>query len=487
MVAREQSAIVKEDVEGPDKDVGDAPFRADDSAPEGVSRVALLTPYSGGNLGDAAIQDAIIANLRIRLSDVQFSGICLNPGNFLQRHGTDAFPLCAINRPFYEMTHGDKTEQSGGTERDRYLAWLKAGLKRVPGLSRCLKAMRGLGNELRHCVAGYRFLRRHDLLIVSGGGQLDEEWGGAWGHPFTLFKWAILARIAQIPYAIVSVGACKVASPTSRFFLSAALRTARYRSYRDKTSKSIAASMVPQAEQDAVVPDAAFGFPPSELPSPAGVRTIAQGRTVVAISPICYARPESWPNPHRDVYERYLQKMAQVVAKLLEQDFFLLMVWSSVEDQKRAIPELLDRLDSESKKKLAGQAYIPEIATWRDLLAVLEDVDFVITSRLHGAILSFISQKPTIAISFDPKVDWVMEDLVQTGYLLHIRDFSANDVMEALTRIAAHKASVVVQIGSYLDHSLSISASQYDSLADLAAPSYRRNRKKEGPQRIASR
>lgn len=57
-------------------------------------RIALLTPYNGGNLGDAAIQDAMIANLRSRLPDAQFSGICLNCDNF--KNDTVAGPfLCA--------------------------------------------------------------------------------------------------------------------------------------------------------------------------------------------------------------------------------------------------------------------------------------------------------------------------------------------------------------------------------------------------------
>ena len=89
------------------------------------------------------------------------------------------------------------------------------------------KAARRVYQELRHCAGAYRFLRTEDLLIVSGGGQLDEEWGGPWGHPFTLFKWAVLARIAHVPFAIASVGACKLTSKTSRFFVSVALRMAQ--------------------------------------------------------------------------------------------------------------------------------------------------------------------------------------------------------------------------------------------------------------------
>src|ERR1700722_1299827 len=69
-------------------------------------RIALLTPYTGGNLGDAAIQDAIIANLQLRLPGAQFSGISLNCDNFVEQHAMDAFPLCATSIPFYTMCAG---------------------------------------------------------------------------------------------------------------------------------------------------------------------------------------------------------------------------------------------------------------------------------------------------------------------------------------------------------------------------------------------
>jgi hypothetical protein len=45
-------------------------------------RVALVTPYAGGNLGDANIQDAMITNSRIRLADAQFSGFTHRNGSW---------------------------------------------------------------------------------------------------------------------------------------------------------------------------------------------------------------------------------------------------------------------------------------------------------------------------------------------------------------------------------------------------------------------
>ena len=429
----------------------------------------------------------MITNLRLRLPGAQFSGISLNCDNFIRQHSASAFPLCVTGRPFYRMS-GSKTEKARtstqhSASRHNWEAWntartrMKEKFERIPVLGWCLKTAltcaRSPFREIHHCVEGYRFLRKHDLLIVSGGGQLDEEWGGAWGHPFALFKWAVLARIARTPFAMASVGACKARSTLSRFFLSGALRLARYRSYRDKHSREIVAGLLQQAAEDTVVPDLALGLPSWVLPPPVGIRSIAQGRTIVAISPIAFAKPGDWPYQDRAVYDRYLQQVTRVVLQLLERECFLVIVWSSLGDRESVVPDLLRRLEDEAKQGLAGQIHIPRIATWKDLVAVLQDVDFLVASRLHSAILGFLIQRPTVAISFDPKVDWVMEDVEQTDYLLQLADFAAEDVINTLDRIALHRDLVKEQLSSYGNRVLLDFSRQYDVLATLATARYR--------------
>lgn len=446
-----------------------------------MPRIALLTPYNGGNLGDAAIQDALIANLRLRLPGAQFSGISLNNHKFVERHGTASFPLCASDTPSYAMgweNVPDPYEKkmtvgpSSGQRPASTFKALKQALKKVPVLGWSLKRAISLGRfvsrEVCHCVQGYRFLRTHDLLIVSGGGQLDEEWGGAWGHPFALFKWAVLARVARIPYVIASVGACKVVSTTCRFFLSAALRMASYRSFRDENSRKVAAGLLARAAGDSIVPDLAFSLPPSQLPVPASIRSISQARTVVAISPIAYCKPGSWPNEDGALYRQYVKKMAQIVLKLLERGCALVIVCSSIGDDDGVIPDVLTCIGDESRTRFAGQMRIPRIATWKDLVASLWDADYLIASRLHSAILGFATQTPTIAISFDPKVDSVMEDLGQTDYVLQIRKFSAEDAIELLERMESRRGDIREQIASYQRRILAALALQYDALAEFA-------------------
>ena len=460
---------------------GDEALQCSESRPQ----IALLTPYSGNNFGDAAIQDAMIANIRLRLPGAQFSGICLNCDNFVQRHGVSAFALCGTDRPFYGMSTLRVSEQSRAGERlterasrqGRCAAAAKWVIGRLPLLRRCLRPIyalgRGVRREIRHCIEGYRFLSRQNILIVSGGGQLDEEWGGAWGHPFSLVKWAILARIVQIPYVIASVGACKVSSTTTRLLLSATLRMARYRSYRDKNSRALAAGLLPRAAEDLVVPDMAFSLPFSDLAPPVGIRAISHGRTVVAVSPIAYAKPGSWPDEDSALYDRYLQQMALGLSQFLERGYFLVIVRSTLSDES-VVPELLERLDKKSKHRIARQVHVPTITTWKDFAASLREVDFLIASRLHSAILGFVNQTHTIAISFDPKVETVMEDVGQTAYLLQIRDFTAKELIQTIEDIELHREKIIKQLASYKDQIASTSGRQYDALGELIAASRRR-------------
>jgi polysaccharide pyruvyl transferase WcaK-like protein len=418
----------------------------------------------------------MIANIGLRLPDAQFSGISLNCDNFVRRHGVmHAFPLLAHIRLYgiFDPNLGERPTTGGNKNKnDRmWVSEIKSALRRLPVVWQCLRVLARCSREARHFAEGYRFLCRQDLLVVSGGGQLNEEYDGAWRHPFGLFKWAVLARIARVPYVVVSVGTGKIASTASRMFVSAALRMAQYRSYRDENSKKVVTRLLRRAAADCVVPDLAFSLPSLLLPPPASIRAIAQSRTVIAISPIAIGKPGCWPTADSALYERYLHEMAHVVSQLLRRGYFLVLVVSCLDEDEMVIPELLKRLGDEGK--FAGQMHIPAIATWQEFVATLKDVDLLIASRLHSTILGFMSDTPTIAISSGAKVDSVMKDVGQTDYLLPIRNFTSEDVIAALERIKRCRDVVLQQYASYRNRVLPVAAMQYDTLAELAVISSR--------------
>jgi polysaccharide pyruvyl transferase WcaK-like protein len=423
----------------------------------------------------------MVANLRARLPDAQFSGITLSNENYLRRHGSDAYSLCALSRSFWGMAEAERTRGDSravaSPPKNGLSAEIKARLQRVPGLARIakpvkaqFKALKSLFEACRtdwcHWRGAYRFIQRHNLLVVCGGGQLDEEWGGPWGHPYALFKWTLLSRLAGIPCAMVSVGACKVQSRLSRFFLAQAVRFSAYRSYRDENSKRIATSLLSRAIRDSVVPDLAFCMPESEIPDPANLRSLAKGRKIVAISPIVYGKPGVWPSPDAAVFGRYMSEMTSVVSQLLNLDYFLVFVWSGSIDQC-LITEILSRVDSELRPKLDGQTYIAHLEQWRDLVSVLRSTDVMIASRLHSTLLGFLAQIPVVALSFDPKVDSAMQDLQQQDALLQIRDFTASSVLQTLHSVESQRDGIVQELSSQRKEALRASGRQIDRITHM--------------------
>ena len=58
-------------------------------------KIGLLGPYGFGNLGDAAIQQAMVQHIKQHIPDGQIYGFSLNPEDTFNRHGIQSF---LINR-----------------------------------------------------------------------------------------------------------------------------------------------------------------------------------------------------------------------------------------------------------------------------------------------------------------------------------------------------------------------------------------------------
>src|SRR5271157_4988998 len=74
-------------------DAASCPRRRVVAAASAGPSFALVSPCGHGNLGDASIQDAVIAYIRRRFPDSNIRGITLNPADTLRRHGVFGFPI----------------------------------------------------------------------------------------------------------------------------------------------------------------------------------------------------------------------------------------------------------------------------------------------------------------------------------------------------------------------------------------------------------
>ena len=260
--------------------------------------------------------------------------------------------------------------------------------------------------------------------MVAGGGQLDEEWGGSWGHPYALMKWAVLARATGTSVIFLSVGGCRADLWLTKLFLRIALSLARYRSYRDEGSRQLARSITPTADGP-VVPDLAFSLSLIAQPSMATSGSVA---VHVGVSPIAYARTGMWPTEDAAQYERYMAELALFVGALLKRGIFVTLFSSSSPDDQ-LFDDLRIRIHPNLETEARARLLVGNVTSVQDLLVLLHSLDFVVASRLHGLILSFLVGKPCIALSYDRKVETLMTDVGLKAYCLDIRLFTNEDLL----------------------------------------------------------
>jgi polysaccharide pyruvyl transferase WcaK-like protein len=439
-----------------------------------IRRIGLISPCLG-NLGNAAILSSMIANIRKRIPDAEIVGITLSPDDTRHRHGIKAFPITGAPRQNYTgadpVVRGERPPSANYLQRGK--SWIKQWLWRVPLMRGFAQKLRSCRLESAHILAAARLVRTLDRVVVTGGGALDDFWGGPWGHPWTLFKFAALSRICGVPLHFVSVGKCSLERRLSRFFARSALRMADYRSYRDRDSKLGVRTLLPSFD-DPVCPDLAYGYPFPSLPSrQAGI--FSDECLVVGVSPMAYCDPRVWPLHDETRYLRYLRQLGLMVRWLLTQRCRVLLFATDNPDTE-SIRDLQamsidDSVDAGLVEVLPG----PPEQTTEGLMQRISGVDLIIASRLHGIILSQLIGIPALAISYDRKVDVHMNDVKQNEYCVNIDSVDLATLIATFNKLKTSRQQQSEQLLRIVEIYRRQLEAQYDQLLGPIPFGYKAN------------
>ena len=187
-------------------------------------------------------------------------------------------------------------------------------------------------SEIKHLIKSFYQFKDFDLLIFSGGGQIDDYWGGPFGHPYSIFKWALIAKKTKPKLIFLSVGVCSLKSWLSRFFVRKALETAQFRSFRDRESKELLKN-ISCTSNDNVYPDIAFSYNIKNC-FRAHKNAIDKGRHTVGIAPIAYLSKFDWPKVDITIFDNYIEILIQIISKLAKNGYSILFFATDSPDRE---------------------------------------------------------------------------------------------------------------------------------------------------------
>ena len=399
-------------------------------------RIGVIYPSGWGNLGDEAILQSTFQALRQLWPGTELRAFTLHPGRTAANHGVPAEPLTGLNRPLFGAP---REEEPLPVRAARSIARRTDGVPLVGKVTSWASACTAdLVFEAVSLFRAWRWLSTADLLLASGGGQLDDVWGGAWGQPYALARWAWLAKRAGVPFAFLSVGYGGASTWLSRRLLRYAVDGAAYCSVRDSESRTLTARLGVKRDLP-VVPDLAFAL------APGSPRLCQRPGYDIGISPMTYLRPGSWPNEDAAEYQRLIGLWSDLVSACVEEGNRVQLFVSDPADMV-AVKDVWDRLTEEARAATSiNQALSPDA-----LLEFYRGLDLAISSRLHGVLLAMVAGRPVIALSHERKVRTVMGDAGVSAFCADLTTATVVETLEMLRELTANLGSCEVRLREYV-------------------------------------
>ena len=417
--------------------------------------IGLMGPYGFGNLGDAAIQQAMIAAIRQYLPHAEIIGVSLNPDDTAQRHAIPAYPIGRMANNGWEI-------------EGRPGAVLRAGMARFyhhqnPIIRQVGRLILAPLHELLGIRQTYLRLNEWSVVFASGGGQIDDDWGGPWHHPYSMWLWAVLCHARKVKYRLVSVGAGPLASRQSVRLACGALRRADYRSFRDERSRKFMAERG-FFRDDPIYPDLAHSLPVDRYL----IHTKrAFSGPMVGLGPMAYCDPRVWPKKNLAAYRTYLDKLAEFTAWLTHRGYSVLLFPGEAVHDRDVIHDFLE-IGYQAGLRLGENICAPAIETVDELMHALASVDLVVAARFHGVLLPMLLNKPVLATSYHPKIDELMKDTGQVDFCLQIDNFSVAQLQSKFMQLETDQEDSRRQIRQRVGQYRQALEEQYERIfADL--------------------
>jgi polysaccharide pyruvyl transferase WcaK-like protein len=362
------------------------------------SKIVIFGNFGTDNFGNEATLQAVHFNLRRLMPDAELACICDSPVIASATYNIAAFPI-------------SPKVITGWTPKSRAAQLLR-------------RMVFGIPNELYRWVAGFRFLKGADALIIPGTGLLTDvhdllNWG-----PYGVFRWSVLAKLRGCKLLFVSVGVGPLYGRLGREFAKLALGLADFRSYRDLSSLEYLKSIGFATANDRVYPDLAFSLPTALIPRESQT---SERRPVVGIGLMDHAHMYGDITHDDETYRNYTETFLALAKWLRNCGYDIRLLVGHLRDP---VSEFRRLLDEKLPRQESTRVVLAPVTSVEDLLAQFADTDFAVVTRFHNIVFALFNDKPVISISFHSKCASLMYDMGLSEYCLQIDQLEIDKLIE---------------------------------------------------------
>ncbi len=276
----------------------------------------------------------------------------------------------------------------------------------------------------------FREYQDADLIVVSGGACLSTSWTSPRVRGERIAKYQIAQALGKpLVFYAMSIGPFQPDDP-----LPDQLRPIMERAdailCRDKESVKVVRERVGVTTDNVhETIDGALLLTPRQPAQP-----LVPERTHKLRIGICVHQWHWLGDPDPEARQRAFEaRMASVCRSLLEQhdaELVFLTTHQGVDGVQRD-EEVSQRIRKQLPEPLQARAHvIGEFVHPREFAYVMGECDLVISSRLHGGILSLVGGAPILALEYEPKTRGLMRTLCLEEFVLSMGNSTAEEMLE---------------------------------------------------------
>jgi len=452
----------------------------DDSPPTTRSaRFAVFGFYGNENLGDEAIVEAVIENIRELIPSAEMTCISVNPVDSRQRHEVQAdsiFLPAAQYSSVRQRLEQKKLAAAAGKEvskDDLATSSLRSRLKRLPLLPQFVSAIRGLIKLPTALRRQFRFAQhirqvvgRTDAILVSGSNQFLDNFGGAWRFPLTLWLWTYFAKRENVPVVVMSVGAGPISSRLSMRLIQGTIRRTGYISLRDTGS----AALVGLDRKPGIVrPDLAFSHRSEIVDSALNRNFVLDRPPVIGINPMAVYARGYWYEVDDDKYNGIVTKLSQIVRKLEQSNQGFVFIANQPSDEP-VINDVIDMAVANGSSRRDLESRFHMSTTVDEYLHNVSKVDIMIATRFHANVLGLLLARPIIGLCYHKKSAELLRNFSLGDHAYDLDKFEVGQVVDSIETITKDYEAIARSIADRARDYRSQLLTQYETVRKVIAP-----------------
>ena len=407
-------------------------------------KIGVFGHYGNRNLGDESIIEAMISNLRNHIPGCDIVCLSIDPDDSHLRHQVDAFPI-RYRHDFFNPAQNTSQEpefrQESAPTTDTAppapATGLKSRIKAIPVVGPVLRGLSGgfdslqlVRQELAFLQAAKLYLRDIDLLLITGSNQFLDNFGGAWGFPYTLLKWTLLAKASGTRVAYASIGAGPLTRSLSYRMLRIALKRADFVSFRDQGSRELIRDKV--GIDGPVYPDIAHSLRYEAAPAR---RPAEESQLTIAVNPMPVYDRRYWHQPDDQRYFEYVNKLAELCKTILVAGHRL-QLFSTQKRDEDVIDDILKILARVNEcEDSQRRTIVIRSKNVQELMATLDQADIVVATRFHATVLPLQLGKPVLGICYYRKAAELLDDVGLGEFHVAIDNFDVPQLTEKLRHL----------------------------------------------------